>query len=88
MRTTLNIEDDVFIITQNMARRQGKSMGAILSELARQTLQTPEANTMQSYPSTNLDAQLQELGVTPYYAPNAQPLTNDLVNKLREEAGV
>jgi len=41
MRTTLSIDDDVLYAVKSLARRQGLSVGEVLSELARQALQAP-----------------------------------------------
>ncbi|MBA3596132.1 MAG: hypothetical protein H0W40_01955 [Methylibium sp.] len=38
MRTTLDIEDDVLAAAKELARRERKSAGAVLSELARRAL--------------------------------------------------
>lgn len=38
MRTTLTIDDDILEAARSMARRQGKSVGDIVSELARRSL--------------------------------------------------
>lgn len=39
MRTTLNIDDDVLRAVKEIARLRGNTAGAILSELARESLQ-------------------------------------------------
>jgi predicted transcriptional regulator len=39
MRTTLNIDDDVLRAVKELARLRGNTAGAILSELARETLE-------------------------------------------------
>ncbi|CAN5617533.1 ribbon-helix-helix domain-containing protein [soil metagenome] len=38
MRTTINIDDDVLIAVQERARREKRTAGQVLSELARQAL--------------------------------------------------
>ncbi len=38
MRTTLNISDDVLLAAKERARREGRSAGEVISELARQGL--------------------------------------------------
>ncbi|MGH9186481.1 MAG: CopG family transcriptional regulator [Acidimicrobiales bacterium] len=38
MRTTLNLDDDVLVAIKERARREGRSSGEVLSELARQAL--------------------------------------------------
>jgi hypothetical protein len=44
MRTTLDIDQDVLLATREIAKRQGVSMGKVLSDLARQAL-TRQADT-------------------------------------------
>jgi hypothetical protein len=39
MRTTLNIDDDVLRAAKELARLRGNTAGAVLSELARETLE-------------------------------------------------
>lgn len=38
MRTTLNIDNDVFLAVKDLARRQSKTAGEVISVLARQSL--------------------------------------------------
>lgn len=38
MRTTLRLDDDVLLAVQERARRENRTAGAVLSELARQAL--------------------------------------------------
>jgi hypothetical protein len=38
MRTTLSIDDDVLFAVRERARREGRTAGAVLSELAREAL--------------------------------------------------
>ena len=40
MRTTLNIEDDVLSAAKEIAAQERKTVGKVISELARQTLQS------------------------------------------------
>jgi Arc/MetJ family transcription regulator len=41
MRTTLTIDDDVLAAAKALATQQSKTIGEIVSELARQSLQRP-----------------------------------------------
>lgn len=41
MRTTLDIEDDVLLAAREHAAREGKSLGAVVSALAREALRRP-----------------------------------------------
>lgn len=42
MRTTLNLDPDVLEAARRMASEQGRTLGAIVSDLARRGLQAPE----------------------------------------------
>ncbi len=39
MRTTVNIDDDVLRASKELARLEGRTIGQVLSDLARRTLQ-------------------------------------------------
>lgn len=43
MRTTLDIEDDVLFAAREIARREKKSLGQVISELARRAFTGPAA---------------------------------------------
>jgi plasmid stability protein len=43
MRTTLDLDDDVLIAAKAHAARDKRSLGAVISDLARETLQRPAA---------------------------------------------
>lgn len=75
MRTTLNIDDDVLGAAQELARRQHKTAGQVISELVRQALQAPKP----SGPGTEA-----VLGFRPFPA-RGSVVTNEMVDKLREE---
>jgi hypothetical protein len=40
MRTTLELDDDLLTTAKHLARQKGVSLGHVISELARQSLQT------------------------------------------------
>lgn len=75
MRTTLDIDDDVLRATKELARRQHKTAGAVISELARKALTTapPAARERKA-----------AHGFRPFPA-RGRLVTNDQVDKLREE---
>ena len=74
MRTTLNIDDNVLNAARNLAVRQRKSLGEILSALARQSLrqELPKSQTRNGIPLLPLKQ-------------DASPVTPELVNQLRDE---
>jgi hypothetical protein len=76
MRTTLAIDDDVLAAARRLAAHEGKSVGAIVSALARQSL-TPKGKgpaTRNGFPLL-----LRRGGMA--------PVTLALVNELRDERG-
>jgi hypothetical protein len=74
MRTTLMIDDDVLTAARALAEQQRRTIGEVMSDLARQSLrrQVPaaERNGVPLLPVTNRTAQV----------------TLDIVNALRDEA--
>ena len=75
MRTTVDIDDDVMLAAKELARREKKSTGAVLSELARRGLNgmsaTAESPTGESFH-----------GFHPWPS-RGKPVTNELINRLR-----
>jgi predicted transcriptional regulator len=89
MRTTLSIDDDVLYAVKSLARRQRRSAGEVLSELARQALQAPVGQDVErSTMSAGIDAQLAALGLVPYRAPRVAVVTQAQIEALREAEGV
>jgi hypothetical protein len=88
MRTTLTIEDDVLFAAKSLARREGRSVGEVISDLARQALQAPAPDATASCAPTSLDTQLAKLGLTPYRAPGVAVVTQAQVEALREAEGL
>lgn len=77
MRTTLDIDDDVLLAAKDLARRQRKTAGEVLSELARLGLQGGQRGVAQSPP---------RYGFTPAPA-NGATVTNAQIDALREALG-
>ncbi len=82
MRTTLDIEEDVLAAAKELARRERKTTGQVISELARRALTAvPEDEAAGSV------AEPEEfLGFRPF-ASRGGLVTNELINRLREEEG-
>ncbi len=74
MRTTLAIDDDVLVAAKGLAQRQNKTVGEVISTLARQALR-PQASKRQTRNGVPL---LQGRATAP-------PVTSGLVNELRDE---
>ena len=71
MRTTLDIDDDVLAAAKERARREQKSMGQVVSELARHALNAPHEP-----PAV--------YGVQPFER-RGTLVTNDLIDRLRHD---
>ena len=76
-RTTIDIDDDVLLAARRLARRGRTSIGAVISDLARKGLQGGLYRD---------SAQKQDslYGFRPL-AKRGRPVTNELIDRLREE---
>ncbi len=71
MRTTLAIDDDVRTAAKAIARHQHRSLGEVVSELARRSLHPPQAPA--------------ERNGIPLLPVGEAPVTLEIVNALRDE---
>jgi hypothetical protein len=85
MRTTLDIEDDVLAAAKELARREHRSAGAVISELARRSLTGPAAAS--ATPAAAEAAPATVGGFRPF-APRGRLVTDEFVNALRDAEGV
>lgn len=76
MRTTLDIEDDVLFAAKDLARREKKTAGQIISELARKGLAGASASATSEPRAT--------YGFRPF-PKEGRVVSNELINKLRED---
>lgn len=77
MRTTLDIDIDVLQVAKERARRENKSTGKILSDLARRALTVPtKAGSGRAEPS--------RYGFRPF-PKRGGIVTNELIDTLRED---
>ena len=79
MRTTLDIDDEVLAAAKEMARREHKTAGQVLSELARRGLLQSSSATESSQPASIH-------GFRPF-ASRGGVVTNALIDQLRDENG-
>ncbi len=77
MRTTLDIDNDVLSAAKERARREKKTTGEVISELARRALTAPPETSAARAPKTIY-------GVRPF-AKRGGVVTNELIDKLRED---
>ena len=81
MRTTLNIDEDVLLATKELAKRERTTAGRLMSDMMREALRDRATGS-------TTDRQGREFyGFRPIPAGGAV-VTNELVDKLREELEV
>lgn len=74
MRTTLSIDDDVLSAAKERAQLERKTVGEVISALARQAMQ----------PTAPFSRTRNGILLLPV-RPDAKPVTLELVNRLRDE---
>jgi len=77
MRTTLDIADDVLQAVKERAQREKRTIGEMISELARRALTTPPVSPSGKETKT-------VYGIRPF-APRGGIVTNELIDRLRED---
>ena len=74
MRTTLVIEDDVLEVARSLAEAEGKSLGEVISELARRGFAPRSEEAVdEGFPVFSL-------------SPEARPITLEMVQRALEES--
>ena len=81
MRTTLDIDDDVLVAAKELAKRECKTAGKFMSDLMREALRNRGTGSTIDEPGREF------YGFRPIPA-GGMVVTNELVDKLREELGV
>ena len=77
MRTTLDIENDVLFAAKDLAKRQRKTAGQVISELARKGLASGSGAPSTREPKA-------AYGFRPF-PKEGRVVSNELINKLRED---
>lgn len=74
MRTTVAIDDDVLVVAKAIARQQDRSLGEVISDLARRSLhRRPQSESVRN-------------GIPLLSSkPDSQPITLETVNMLRDD---
>lgn len=78
MRTTLDIADDVLLAAKDLARRERKTAGQVISDLARRGLLRPDAA------ASATEEPEEFFGFHPLPS-RGVVVTSELINRLREE---
>lgn len=81
MRTTLDIDEDVLQAAKERARRENKTAGEVISELARIALTTPTA--AQKAPPRTAEPRA-HYGLRPFPR-RGGVVTNELIDRLRAD---
>lgn len=81
MRTTLNIDTELIIAAKELAEREHKTAGQVVSELLRQALQARVVQTQKKGQSGK-----DNFGFLPVPS-RGGVVTNQHINRLREELG-
>lgn len=84
MRTTLDIADDVLQAAKERARREKKTAGEVISDLARRALTTPYGSSGPDAVSAREPKAI--YGLKPF-ARRGGVVTNELIDNLRDEDG-
>ena len=79
MRTTLDIDEDILIAAKELARAEHRTAGEILSRLARVGLSNGNQRSERKFIIRN--------GI-PVFPSTGDIITNELINKIREEEGI
>ena len=80
MRTTLDIADDVLNAAKERARRERKTAGEVISELAREALTAAPLRAKRS----RAERSLSRLGFRPF-PKRGGIVTNELIDSLRDD---
>lgn len=84
MRTTLDIADDVLLAAKEVARREKRTVGEVVSELARSALVAPERGAP---PRRGARQRLARFGIQPLPA-RGGIVSNELIDRLRDQEGI
>ena len=91
MRTTLDIADDVLFAAKELARQNKRTLGQVISDLARQAFSHSANATLSGgvHPgaSPHVSEQLTAYGIHPL-PPRGTIVSNELIERLRDEEGV
>jgi hypothetical protein len=79
MRTTIDIDDDVLQAAKELGRAEKKTAGQKISELAREALTAPRTTHMVAKEPKSF------YGFRPFPKRGGPVVTNELINKLRED---
>jgi hypothetical protein len=87
MRTTLDIADDVLFAAKEIAQREKKSIGQVMSELARKAFAVGAYQPPADQTVPRVSERLAQYGIQPLPSRGAV-ISNELIERLRDAEGV
>lgn len=88
MRTTLDLDDDLLAAAKELARRERKSAGRIVSDLMRKGLTGHDAAAATRDPADSTVAEPESFyGLRPFPS-RGVVVTNEMINQLKDELGI
>ena len=89
MRTTLDISDDVLFAAKEMARREKRTLGEVISDLARRAfaMHTPTLPTSTHAAAPLVSERLASYGIHPL-PKRGGIVSNELIDRLRDAEGI
>lgn len=89
MRTTIDIGDDILFVAREMAQREKKSLGQVITELARRAFVNPgnayPAGAEMAAPQAS--ERLANFGIHPL-PKRGGIVSNELIDRLRDAEGI
>jgi hypothetical protein len=88
MRTTLDIDDDILFAAKDFARRDKKTLGAVISDMVRHALEAPPSPAKKlRVKKVAQDHPLTKFGIHPLPSRGGM-VTNEMINAIREQEGI
>jgi hypothetical protein len=87
MRTTLDIADDVLFAAKEIAQREKKSIGQVMSDLARKAFAVGAYQPQEVQTVPHVSERLAQYGIQPLPSRGAV-ISNELIERLRDAEGV
>ena len=85
MRTTLDIDDDILAVVKDLARAEGRTMGQIISDLARRCLNTPSAMAAPGMAEAGAAFEAEDELFPRLPRRGGPPVSNELVRRVQDE---
>jgi hypothetical protein len=87
MRTTLDIADDVLFAAREIAQKEKKSIGQVVSDLARKSFAMGAYSEKTAVSPPQVSERLAQYGIEPLPARGAV-ISNEMIDRLRDAEGV